>query len=106
MIPRARFASLGISRGYASQQRPPSKKLGTTLSLDHFLQRSRVLALYRTILRGTKNIKDVKTKDETRKFARGEFERRRNVTDMGHIRYLLSTGKTEWESMERYVGSM
>lgn len=23
-----------------------------------------------------------------------------------HIRYLLSTGKTEWEGMERYVGGM
>lgn len=24
----------------------------------------------------------------------------------GHIRYLLSTGKTEWESMERYIDGL
>ncbi|KAK8016976.1 hypothetical protein PG993_015165 [Apiospora rasikravindrae] len=81
-------------------------RLGTTLSLEHFLQRSRVLALYRTIMRGTGHIKDVTTRNETRSFARSEFERHRGVTDLGHIRYLLSTGKTEWETMERYIGGM
>ncbi|KAK8075715.1 hypothetical protein PG997_010378 [Apiospora hydei] len=81
-------------------------RLGATLSLEHFLQRSKVLALYRTILRGTGHIKDVTTRNETRNFARAEFERHRGVADLGHIRYLLSTGKTEWEAMERYIGGM
>lgn len=99
------LTGFSLGRGFASH-RAPSKKLPPTLSLDHFLQRSRVLALYRTILRGTKNIQDTQTRDETRKFARDEFERHRGVTDISHIRYLLSTGKTEWEAMERYVGSM
>jgi hypothetical protein len=26
--------------------------------------------------------------------------------EQGHIRYLLSTGKTEWESMERYISGL
>jgi hypothetical protein len=47
-----------------------------------FLQRSKVLALYRTILRGTKRIDDSGTRTETRKFARDEFERHRGVTDL------------------------
>ncbi|KAG6008764.1 hypothetical protein E4U21_003962 [Claviceps maximensis] len=95
-------APLVQARGYAATRR----KLDGVLSLDHFLQRSRVLAFYRTILRGTRTIRDAQTRTETRRFARDEFERRRHVTDINHIRYLLSTGKTEWESMERYIGGM
>ncbi|GJN70401.1 hypothetical protein PLIIFM63780_003008 [Purpureocillium lilacinum] len=82
------------------------RRLGSALSLDHFLQRTRVLAFYRTILRGTRHIADARTRAETRRYVRDEFERHRNVTDIAHIRYLLSTGKTEWESMERYIGGM
>ncbi|KND91225.1 LYR motif-containing protein 2 [Tolypocladium ophioglossoides CBS 100239] len=109
-----------LTRGYATNRR-----LEGALSLDHvrpmyrtpllqhlsltewqFLQRARVLSFYRTILRGTKRIGDARTKAETRKHVRDEFERHRNVKDITHIRYLLSTGKTEWESMERYIGGM
>ena len=38
-----------------------------------------------------------------RDFAREEFERNRNVTELGQIRYLISTGKTQFDSMRRYV---
>ncbi|KAH6657912.1 complex 1 protein [Truncatella angustata] len=106
------MGSLGIFRvlrtairNYATQAKRGTR-LGKALSLDHFLQRSRVLSLYRTILRGTKQISDRGTRAETRSFARAEFERHRDVTDLGHIRYLLSTGKTEWENMEKYVAGM
>ncbi|GAW21197.1 hypothetical protein EKO27_g7689 [Xylaria grammica] len=92
-------------RSYATRT-PPKSRLRPTLSLEHFLQRARVLALYRTILRGTGHIGDPVTRSETRSFARAEFERHRGVTDSDHVRYLLSTGKTEWESMERYIGGM
>ncbi|KAI0861339.1 complex 1 LYR protein [Xylaria cubensis] len=93
-------------RSYATSTPPPKSRLRPTLSLDHFLQRARVLGLYRTVLRGTRHISDPATRSETRSFARAEFERHRGVTDINHIRYLLSTGKTEWESMERYIGGM
>ncbi|KAJ6442930.1 LYR motif-containing protein 2 [Purpureocillium lavendulum] len=79
------------------------RRLGAALSLDH---RTRVLAFYRTILRGTRRIADARARAETRRYVRDEFERHRAVTDIAHIRYLLSTGKTEWESMERYIGGM
>ncbi|KAK3305416.1 complex 1 protein-domain-containing protein [Chaetomium strumarium] len=90
-------------RTYATgrQARP-----GTTLSLEHFIQRARALALYRSILRSTRQIADARTRAETRRFARDEFERHRGVTDIDHTRYLLSTGKTEWESMERYINGL
>ncbi|KAI1746780.1 complex 1 LYR protein [Xylaria castorea] len=98
------YSAIGLRR-YATST-PPKSRLRPTLSLDHFLQRARVLALYRTVLRGTRHIGDPATRSETRSFARAEFERHRGVTDINHIRYLLSTGKTEWESMERYIGGM
>ncbi|KAH8887458.1 hypothetical protein GQ53DRAFT_726372 [Thozetella sp. PMI_491] len=98
---RSAWASL---RRYATSS--PRSRLGATLSLDHFLQRGRVLSLYRTIIRATRRIPDPTTQRETRKFARDEFERHRGVTDIDHIRYLLSTGKTEWETMERYIDGL
>jgi len=104
MVSGARL--LALRRGYATHHRPASSRLRDTLSLDHFLQRQRALSLYRTIIRGTRSIPDPTTKAESRKYARDEFERHRNVTDISHIRYLLSTGKTEWESMERYIKGM
>lgn len=95
---------LSLSRGYATRR--AGFRLNAAMSLDQFLQRSKVLSLYRTILRGTKRIGDPTTKAESRRYARDEFERHRGVTDSAHVRYLLSTGKTEWEGMERYVDGM
>ena len=43
------------------------------------------------------------TREEMRTFARGEFERNKFVYDLGHIRYLISTGKTQFDSMKRYI---
>ncbi|KAK3674960.1 hypothetical protein LTR78_005304 [Recurvomyces mirabilis] len=43
------------------------------------------------------------TRSELRTFARGEFERNKFVHDLGHIRYLISTGKTQFDSMQRYI---
>jgi hypothetical protein len=80
-----------------------SSRLDGALTLEHFLHRARALALYRTVVRGTARITDPATRLETRRFARQEFERNRGVTDLSHARYLLSTGKTEWEQMERYI---
>ncbi|KAI8280707.1 LYR motif-containing protein 2 [Colletotrichum sp. SAR11_240] len=61
---------------------PAKSRLGKTLSLDHFLQRSRALSLYREILRGTQRIADPTTRAESRRYARDEFERHRDVTDI------------------------
>ncbi|KAF7562967.1 hypothetical protein G7046_g1132 [Stylonectria norvegica] len=93
---------LNLSRGYAT--RSSGSRLKGILSLDQFLQRSKALALYRTVLRGTKRIVDPTTRAESRKYARDEFERHRNVKDS--VKYLLSTGKTEWEGMERYIDGL
>lgn len=47
-----------------------------------FLQRSRVISLYREIIRGTRRIADPNTRAESRRYARDEFERHRDVTDL------------------------
>ncbi|KAL9011968.1 MAG: hypothetical protein Q9173_003241 [Seirophora scorigena] len=73
-------------------------------TLAQFLLRTRVIALYRAIVRSTNRIpSSSSTRSEMKQFAREEFERHRTVTDESKIRYLLSTGKTEFGAMERYV---
>jgi len=76
------------------------------VSLDHFLQRTRVLALWREILRTTRRIPDPATRAEMRQLAREEFERYRGVGDITQIRYLLSTGRTQWMAAERYIDGL
>ncbi|PYH47389.1 LYR motif-containing protein 2 [Aspergillus saccharolyticus JOP 1030-1] len=81
----------------------PSKLKKSTIGLDHFIQRQRVLAFWREIVRALNSIPSSSTRDELRNYARNEFERHREVTDLQHIRYLLSTGKAEFETMRRYL---
>lgn len=68
------------------------------MGLDHFIQMKRALALWREILRTIATVPHEDTRNELRQFARREFERQRNVTDIGHIRYLISAGKTEFDA--------
>ncbi|KIM97485.1 hypothetical protein OIDMADRAFT_130618 [Oidiodendron maius Zn] len=91
-----------LTRGYTPAGKPPSR-LGKTVSLDHFIQRGKVLSLWRTIVRGCRKIPDVRTRTETLNFARDEFKRNKNIDDLTQIRYLVSTGKTQWENMERLI---
>ncbi|KAJ0419288.1 complex 1 protein-domain-containing protein [Aspergillus carlsbadensis] len=80
-----------------------SKLRKPTISLDHFIQRQRVIALWREIVRALNKIPNSPTRSELRDYARQEFERHRNVTDLQHIRYLISTGKSEFDMMRRYI---
>ncbi|KAL3426858.1 LYR motif-containing protein 2 [Phlyctema vagabunda] len=85
---------------------PKKKKLGSTISLDHFLQRGKAISLWRTILRDSRRIADANTRKETIDFARVEFKRNMHVTDISQIRYLIGTGKTQWDGMERYIDGL
>ncbi|PSN65540.1 hypothetical protein BS50DRAFT_636303 [Corynespora cassiicola Philippines] len=89
-------------RGYASiASKAPSRLRGKNLlSLDHFIQKQRVLALWRDILRATASIPDANSRKDMRQWARTGFERHRNVTDLEEIRYLYSSGKTEVDAMK------
>ncbi|KAF2184965.1 hypothetical protein K469DRAFT_577592 [Zopfia rhizophila CBS 207.26] len=92
-----------MMRTYATLAGRPSRlrlQGKNPLGLDHFIQRQRALALWREILRATAGIADDAFKNEMRQFARAEFEQHRNVTDLSHIRYLISTSKTQFDSMK------
>ncbi|KAJ5788290.1 Complex 1 LYR protein [Penicillium paradoxum] len=81
----------------------PSKLKKPAIGLDHFIQRQRVLSLWREIVRALIKIPPSSTRTELHRYARDEFERQRGVSDLQHIRYLLSTGKAEFETMRRYI---
>ena len=90
-----------------SRLSPSPKRKAPSLSLDHFLQRQRVLSLYRTILRSLYRIpKDRRERTETIAYARAEFGRNRGVSDVSQIRYLVSTGKAEFDGMKRYIDEL
>ena len=96
-------------RLYATSSRypihPRLANLSGTLpkSFDHFIQRQKALALWRAIVRAANKIKDPRQQVEIKDFARSELERNRRVDDLTHIRYLLSTGREQFESMRRYI---
>ncbi|KAK8165117.1 hypothetical protein BKA80DRAFT_270533 [Phyllosticta citrichinensis] len=91
-------------RSYASvSSKLPKPGKGPFLSLDQFLQRQRVISFWREIVRALHKIPPSPTRDELRQYARTEFERHKHVTDLTHIRYLLSNGKTEFDMMKRYI---
>lgn len=76
------------------------------LSLEHFLQRQRVLSLWRKIVRAINRIPPSNTRNEMRQYARQNFELNRNVTNLTQIRYLVSTAKAEFEGMQRYIDEL
>ena len=93
-----------ISRSFATIQSPPQNRQRRFPTLAQFLLRSRVIALYRSIVRAINQIPSTSpTRAEMQAFAREEFERNRAVKDETKIRFLLSAGKVEFEKMERYV---
>lgn len=81
------------------------RKKPPPLSFDHFIQRQRVLALWRDILRSVYKI-PADRRTETVTYARKEFERNKHVHDIQQIRYLISTGKTEFDGMRRYIDEL
>ncbi|KAH6612766.1 hypothetical protein C7974DRAFT_85051 [Boeremia exigua] len=91
-------------RRYATIATKPPSRLQARgkkpLGLDRFIERQKVISLWRDIVRSTNNIPDASTRADMRQFARVEFEQHRHVDDLGHIRYLLSTGKTQYQTMK------
>ncbi|QDS69019.1 hypothetical protein FKW77_009581 [Venturia effusa] len=59
--------------------------------------------LWREIVRALNKIPTSSTRAELREFARGEFERQKDVTDIQHVRYLISSGKAQFDAMKRYI---
>ncbi|KAK6527095.1 hypothetical protein TWF281_010287 [Arthrobotrys megalospora] len=85
-------------------RRYASSRSGAKLGLDRFIQRSRVLALWREILRTVRHIEDPSTREEMRSWARHEFKRNKGVQEMTQIRYLISQGRHEMETISQSIG--
>ncbi|KAJ5895184.1 Complex 1 LYR protein [Penicillium taxi] len=93
---RPSFSFLAVvSRSHSSRLKKPS------ISLEHFIQRQRSLALWREIVRVLIKIPPSSTRDELRSYARDEFERHRNLTDL--CLTFSKTGKAEFTTMRRYI---
>jgi hypothetical protein len=45
-------------------------------------------------------------RDESVAYAKGEFARNKDVREIDRIRYLISTGKAEWDGLRRGVEGM
>ena len=86
---------------------PPSRRPAKPppLNLDRFLQRQRAISLWRSIVRALYKIPKAH-RDEPIQYARTEFARHKTVTDLTQIRYLISTGKTEFDGMQRYIDEL
>ncbi|KXL43408.1 hypothetical protein M433DRAFT_318954 [Acidomyces richmondensis BFW] len=89
-----------LAKQYATISSGKDVKGKSFLTLEH---RARALALWRDIIRNIRKIPPSETREEMRTFARGEFERHKYVHDLGHIRYLISSGKTQFDTMRRYI---
>ncbi|KAJ5175235.1 uncharacterized protein N7482_001112 [Penicillium canariense] len=108
----------------AVSRNQPSKLKKPAISLDHFIQRQRVLAFWREIVRALHKIPPSSTRDELRSYARREFERHREVSDLvglpssrqsclvneianlglGSLTYATCyRWKAEFETMRRYL---
>ncbi|KAL1920875.1 uncharacterized protein VTP21DRAFT_11510 [Calcarisporiella thermophila] len=75
-------------------------KVGQGPTLQHFILRAQALSMYRTILRTLRHI-DKRNANELREWARHDFERTRNETDIEKIKYYLSLGNTEITNFKR-----
>ena len=99
--PSSMLPLYSISRTYATSTSTIHRSRLRTkppLSLDHFILRQRVLAFYRTIVRACNKVPPA-IREEMRQYARVEFERQKEVEDLRKIRYLLSTGKAEFDRL-------
>ncbi|CAF0881100.1 unnamed protein product [Rotaria sordida] len=63
------------------------------LSLKHFLVRSQAITLYRDIMRTLMKIDDQDYRKEMRDWTRYEYNRYKNLTDLGEIRTQIALGR-------------
>jgi len=69
------------------------------LTLEHFLTRSKVLALFRSFIRNTKGLGDLNSRHETVSWIRSEFEQHRTEYDLTKIKSLLAGGKRQLKQL-------
>ncbi|KAJ3292641.1 hypothetical protein HK104_005136 [Borealophlyctis nickersoniae] len=91
-----------MAAGRATRLASRLSEKGPILSLDQFMTRSKVLQLYRDILRNAKHL-EKSDADYIRQWARADFERFRNEKDPERIKSLLNQGKAQLRTLEMNV---
>ncbi|XP_034435544.1 LYR motif-containing protein 2 [Hippoglossus hippoglossus] len=70
------------------------------LSLKQFLQRQKVLGIYRNMLRTIKQVPDEADRKYLRDWARDEFKRNRNATEQDAIRMMITQATNHLEELQ------
>ncbi|KAJ2455785.1 hypothetical protein EV183_000633 [Coemansia sp. RSA 2336] len=76
------------------------------LSFQQFIQRGKVIGMYRKYMRLTKRIADTSARRETRQWIRSDFERYKHETDPKRIDVLLAQASRQYKEMESGIFSM
>ncbi|MED6243408.1 LYR motif-containing protein 2 [Ataeniobius toweri] len=79
-----------------SSRLPPA-----ALSLKQFLQRQKVLAVYRNIFRTIRQVPDEADRKYLRDWAREEFKRNKNATNQDVIRMMISQASNHLEELQK-----
>ncbi|XP_070705674.1 LYR motif-containing protein 2 [Pempheris klunzingeri] len=71
------------------------------LSLKQFLQRQRILGIYRTMLRTIRQVPDEADRKYLRDWARDEFKRNKNATEQDAIRMMVTQANNHLEELQK-----
>ncbi|XP_047430156.1 LYR motif-containing protein 2 [Mugil cephalus] len=71
------------------------------LSLKQFLQRQRVLGIYRNMLRAIRQVPDEADRKYLRDWARDEFKRNKNATEQDAIRMMITQANNHLEELQK-----
>ncbi|XP_076872497.1 LYR motif-containing protein 2 [Brachyhypopomus gauderio] len=78
-----------------------SKLPPSALSFKQFLQRQKVLGLYRSVLRTIRQVPDDADRTYLRDWAREEFKRNKHATDQDAIRMMITQARSHLEELRR-----
>ncbi|KAJ8275048.1 hypothetical protein COCON_G00096730 [Conger conger] len=80
----------------ASSRIPP-----VTLSLKQFLQRQKVLGLYRSMLRTIRQVPNEQDRKYLRDWAREEFKRNKGATEQDAIRMMVTQANMHLQDLQK-----
>ncbi|KAG7331735.1 hypothetical protein KOW79_005704 [Hemibagrus wyckioides] len=72
-----------------------------TLNLKQFLQRQKVLGLYRNMLRTIRKVPDDTDRKYLKDWAREEFKRNKEATDQDAVRMMITQANNHLEELKR-----
>uniref|UniRef100_A0A3B4U186 LYR motif-containing protein 2 n=2 Tax=Seriola TaxID=8160 RepID=A0A3B4U186_SERDU len=71
------------------------------LSRSQFLQRQRILGIYRNMLRTIRQVPDEADRKYLRDWARDEFKRNKSATDQDAIRMMVTQANNHLEELQK-----